>query len=133
MRNLFTLFCLGLLSFFICGTDAEALDENILGAGNISCRVVLKNPEDKGLRKFYENWAQGWISATNHFSDTIRNGMASSGSKAFRKNHPLPSIVVPRRDVIWYKILSYCSEEPKASLADAVKELIKSQWEKAKN
>ena len=25
----------------------------ILGAGEISCRVVLKNPEDKGLRKFY--------------------------------------------------------------------------------
>ena len=35
-----------------------------LGAGEISGRVVLKNPEDKGLRKFYQNWAQGWITAT---------------------------------------------------------------------
>ena len=47
----------------------------ILGAGEISCRVVLKNPEDKGLRKFYQNWAQGWITATNYFGEYIRLGL----------------------------------------------------------
>ena len=82
----------------------------ILGAGEISCRVVLKNPEDKGLRKFYQNWAQGWISAANHFSDLIREGMKTDRGKSISGEFPLPTNIVPRRDVIWYKILGYCSE-----------------------
>jgi hypothetical protein len=98
----------------------------ILGAGEISCRVVLKNPEDKGLRKFYQNWAQGWITATNYFGEHIRSGLEQkTGVK-----DPLPNDIAPREDVIWYKILSFCSEEPKALLSDAVKELINSQWRK---
>ena len=98
----------------------------ILGAGEISCRVVLKNPEDKGLRKFYQNWAQGWITATNYFGEHIRSGLEQkTGVKG-----PLPNDIAPREDVIWYKILSFCSEEPKALLSDAVKELINSQWRK---
>ena len=98
----------------------------ILGAGEISCRVVLKNPEDKGLRKFYQNWAQGWITATNYFGEHIRLGLEQkTGVKG-----PLPNDIAPREDVIWYKILSFCSEEPKALLSDAVKELINSQWRK---
>lgn len=105
----------------------------VLGAGSLSCRVVLKNTEDKGLRKFYENWAQGWISATNYFNDIIKEGMVSEKGKVFSKNHPHPVKISPRRDVIWYKILGYCSEEPKATLADAVKDLLKSQWEKAED
>ena len=98
----------------------------ILGAGEISCRVVLKNPEDKGLRKFYQNWAQGWITATNYFGEHIRSGLEQ---KTVVKG-PLPNDIAPREDVIWYKILSFCSEEPKALLSDAVKELINSQWRK---
>ena len=105
----------------------------VLGAGSLSCRVVLKNTEDKGLRKFYENWAQGWISATNYFNDTIKEGMLSKKGKKLIKNHPHPVKISPRRDVIWYKILGYCSEEPKATLADAVKDLLKAQWEKAED
>ena len=98
----------------------------ILGAGEISCRVVLKNPEDKGLRKFYQNWAQGWITATNYFGEHIRLGLEQkTGVKG-----PLPNDIAPREDVIWYKILSFCSEEPKALLSDDVKELINSQWRK---
>ena len=98
----------------------------ILGAGEISCRVVLKNPEDKGLRKFYQNWAQGWITATNYFGEYIRLGLnQKTGIKG-----PLPNDIAPREDVIWYKILSFCSEEPKALLSDAVKELLNSQWRK---
>ena len=98
----------------------------ILGAGEISCRVVLKNPEDKGLRKFYQNWAQGWITATNYFGEHIRLGLEQkTGVKG-----PLPNDIAPREDVIWYKILSFCSEEPKALLSDAVKELLNSQWRK---
>ena len=98
----------------------------ILGAGEISCRVVLKNPEDKGLRKFYQNWAQGCITATNYFGEHIRLGLEQkTGVKG-----PLPNDIAPREDVIWYKILSFCSEEPKALLSDAVKELINSQWRK---
>ena len=98
----------------------------ILGAGEISCRVVLKNPEDKGLRKFYQNWAQGLITATNYFGEHIRLGLEQkTGVKG-----PLPNDIAPREDVIWYKILSFCSEEPKALLSDAVKELINSQWRK---
>ena len=57
------------------GQSASVSAQEVLGAGNLSCRVVLKNTEDKGLRKFYENWAQGWISAANHFSDLIGEGM----------------------------------------------------------
>ena len=98
----------------------------ILGAGEISCRVVLKNPEDKGLRKFYQNWAQGWITATNYFGEHIRSGLEQ---KTVVKG-PLPNDIAPREDVIWYKILSFCSEEPKALLSDAVKELLNSQWRK---
>ena len=98
----------------------------ILGAGEISCRVVLKNPEDKGLRKFYQNWAQGWITATNYFGEHIRLGLEQKTGV----NGPLPNDIAPREDVIWYKILSFCSEEPKALLSDAVKELINSQWRK---
>ena len=105
----------------------------VLGAGNLSCRVVLKNTEDKGLRKFYENWAQGWISATNHFSDLIGEGMKTDRGKSISGEFPLPTNIVPRRDVIWYKILGYCSEEPKAKLSDAVKDLLKSQWNKAQD
>ena len=98
----------------------------ILGAGEISCRVVLKNPEDQGLRKFYQNWAQGWITATNYFGEHIRLGLEQkTGVKG-----PLPNDIAPREDVIWYKILSFCSEEPKALLSDAVKELLNSQWRK---
>ena len=98
----------------------------ILGAGEISCRVVLKNPEDKGLRKFYQNWAQGWITATNYFGEYIRLGLKQkNGIKG-----PPPNDIAPREDVIWYKILSFCSEEPKALLSDAVKELLNSQWRK---
>ena len=98
----------------------------ILGAGEISCRVVLKNPEDKGLRKFYQNWAQGWITATNYFGEHIRLGLEQKTDV----KGPLPNDIAPREDVIWYKILSFCSEEPKALLSDAVKELINSQWRK---
>ena len=105
----------------------------VLGAGNLSCRVVLKNTEDKGLRKFYENWAQGWISAANHFSDLIGKGMKTDRAKPISCEFPLPTNIVPRRDVIWYKILGYCSEEPKAKLSDAVKDLLKSQWSKAQD
>jgi hypothetical protein len=131
MRKLFTTFCLVFTLISGSLVFADSIDANILGAGNLSCRVVLKNTEDKGLRKFYENWAQGWISATNHFTDTIRVGMTHREGKGVWEDHPLPANVKPRRDVIWYKILSYCSEEPKAFLSDAVKDLMKSRWKKA--
>lgn len=125
--SLFTLF------FFLANSrSGETAEFNILGAGKISCRVVLKNPEDKGLRKFYQNWAQGWITATNYFGAPIRAGMKTRTQDASMENHPLPSNIAPRPDVIWYKILSYCSEDPKASLSDAVQDLLKSQWLKAK-
>ena len=118
-----------LLAVMLLPTLAAHGDEKnytILGAGEISCRVVLKNPEDKGLRKFYQNWAQGWITATNYFGEHIRSGLEQkTGVKG-----PLPNDIAPREDVIWYKILSFCSEEPKALLSDAVKELINSQWRK---
>ena len=58
----------------------EDNDDNF-GAGEISCRVVLKNPEDKGLRKFYQNWAQGWITATNYFGEYIRLGLKQKTGK----------------------------------------------------
>ena len=78
------------------------------------------------MRKFYQNWAQGWITATNYFGEYIRLGLKQkNGIKG-----PLPNDIAPREDVIWYKILSFCSEEPKALLSDAVKELINSQWRK---
>ena len=115
------------------GQSAGVSAPEVLGAGNLSCRVVLKNTEDKGLRKFYENWAQGWISATNHFSDLIGEGMKTDRGKSISGEFPLPTNIVPRRDVIWYKILGYCSEEPKAKLSDAVKDLLKSQWSKAQD
>ena len=105
----------------------------VLGAGNLSCRVVLKNTEDKGLRKFYENWAQGWISAANHFSELISEGMKTDRGKSISGEFPSPTNILPRRDVIWYKILGYCSEEPKAKLSDAVTDLLRSQWDKAKD
>ena len=118
-----------LLAVMLLPTVAAHGDEKnytILGAGEISCRVVLKNPEDKGLRKFYQNWAQGLITATNYFGEHIRLGLEQkTGVKG-----PLPNDIAPREDVIWYKILSFCSEEPKALLSDAVKELINSQWRK---
>ena len=114
------------------GQSAGVSSPEVLGAGNLSCRVVLKNTEDKGLRKFYENWAQGWISAANHFSDLISEGMKTDRGKSISAEFPLPTNIVPRRDVIWYKILGYCSEEPKAKLSDAVKDLLKSQWNKVK-
>ena len=115
------------------GQSAGVSEPEVLGAGNLSCRVVLKNTEDKGLRKFYENWAQGWISAANHFSDLIGEGMKTDRGKSISGEFPLPTNIVPRRDVIWYKILGYCSEEPKAKLSDAVKDLLKSQWNKAQD
>ena len=115
------------------GQSAGVSAPEVLGAGNLSCRVVLKNTEDKGLRKFYENWAQGWISAANHFSDLIGEGMKTDRGKSISGEFPLPTNIVPRRDVIWYKILGYCSEEPKAKLSDAVKDLLKSQWNKAQD
>ena len=115
------------------GQSAGVGAPEVLGAGNLSCRVVLKNTEDKGLRKFYENWAQGWISAANHFSDLIGEGMKTDRGKSISGEFPLPTNIVPRRDVIWYKILGYCSEEPKAKLSDAVKDLLKSQWNKAQD
>ena len=121
---LITLFAVLLLQAFAAHGDEK--NHTILGAGEISCRVVLKNPEDKGLRKFYQNWAQGWITATNYFGDYIRLGLEQkTGTKG-----PLPNDIAPREDVIWYKILSFCSEEPKALLSDAVKELLNSQWRK---
>ena len=113
------------------GQSSGLSSPEVLGAGNLSCRVVLKNTEDKGLRKFYENWAQGWISAANHFSGLIGEGMKTDRGKSISDGFPPPSNIVPRRDVIWYKILGYCSEEPKAKLSDAVKDLLKSQWSKA--
>ena len=115
------------------GQSAGVGAPEVLGAGNLSCRVVLKNTEDKGLRKFYENWAQGWISAANHFSGLIGEGMKTDRGKSISGEFPLPTNIVPRRDVIWYKILGYCSEEPKAKLSDAVKDLLKSQWNKAQD
>ena len=115
------------------GQAAGVSSPEILGAGNLSCRVVLKNTEDKGLRKFYENWAQGWISAANHFSDLIGEGMKTDRGRSISGESPSPTNIVPRRDVIWYKILGYCSEEPKAKLSDAVKELLRSQWDKAQD
>ena len=115
------------------GQSAGVSAPEVLGAGNLSCRVVLKNTEDKGLRKFYENWAQGWISAANNFSDLIGEGMKTDRGKSISGEFPLPTNIVPRRDVIWYKILGYCSEEPKAKLSDAVKDLLKSQWNKAQD
>ena len=133
MGKLLSIFCLLVWLFSGSLVSAGSMDANILGAGNLSCRVVLKNTEDKGLRKFYENWAQGWISATNHFTDTIRAGMTHGEDKGVWEGHPPPANVNPRRDVIWYKILSYCSEEPKAFLSDAVKDLMKSRWKKAVN
>jgi len=121
---LITLLAVMLLPAFAAHGDEK--NYTILGAGEISCRVVLKNPEDKGLRKFYQNWAQGWITATNYFGEHIRLGLEQkTGVKG-----PLPNDIAPREDVIWYKILSFCSEEPKALLSDAVKELINSQWRK---
>ena len=113
------------------GQSSGPSSPEVLGAGNLSCRVVLKNTEDKGLRKFYENWAQGWISAANHFTDLIGEGMKTEQGKSISDGFPPPTNIVPRRDVIWYKILGYCSEEPKAKLSDAVKDLLKSQWSKA--
>ena len=113
------------------GQSSAPSSSEVLGAGNLSCRVVLKNTEDKGLRKFYENWAQGWISAANHFTDLIGEGMKTDRGKSISDGSPPPTNIVPRRDVIWYKILGYCSEEPKAKLSDAVKDLLKSQWSKA--
>ena len=113
------------------GQSSGLSSPEVLGAGNLSCRVVLKNTEDKGLRKFYENWAQGWISAANHFTDLIGEGMKTDRGKSISDGFPPPTNIVPRRDVIWYKILGYCSEEPKAKLSDAVKDLLKSQWSKA--
>ena len=126
MRNfiLFPLLSMSLL--FLSSAHGDEKNYTILGAGEISCRVVLKNPEDKGLRKFYQNWAEGWITATNYFGEIIRLGM----EKQMEKIAPLPKDIAPREDVIWYKILSYCSEEPKALLSDAVKELLMSQWRK---
>ncbi len=115
------------------GQAAGVSSPEILGAGNLSCRVVLKNTEDKGLRKFYENWAQGWISAANHFSDLIGEGLKTDRGRSISGEFPSPTNIVPRRDVIWYKILGYCSEEPKAKLSDAVKELLRSQWDKAQD
>ena len=115
------------------GQSAGVGAPEVLGAGNLSCRVVLKNTEDKGLRKFYENWAQGWISAANHFSGLIGEGMKTDRGKSISGEFPSPTNIVPRRDVIWYKILGYCSEEPKAKLSDAVKDLLKSQWNKAQD
>ena len=113
------------------GQSSGLSSPEVLGAGNLSCRVVLKNTEDKGLRKFYENWAQGWISAANYFTDLIGEGMKTDRGKSISDGFPPPTNIVPRRDVIWYKILGYCSEEPKAKLSDAVKDLLKSQWSKA--
>jgi hypothetical protein len=127
MTKLLITFFLLFIFFSESRVSADSMNANILGAGNLSCRVVLKNTEDKGLRKFYENWAQGWISATNHFTNTIRAGISYGEGKELWENHPLPANVNPRRDVIWYKILSYCSEEPKAFLSDAVKDLMKSR------
>ena len=121
---LITLFTVFLLPAVAAHGDEK--NHTILGAGEISCRVVLKNPEDKGLRKFYQNWAQGWITATNYFGDYIRLGLEQKSVT----NGPLPNDIAPREDVIWYKILSFCSEEPKALLSDAVKELLNSQWRK---
>ena len=115
------------------GQAAGVSSPEILGAGNLSCRVVIKNSEDKGLRKFYENWAQGWISAANHFSDLIGEGLKTDRGRSISGEFPSPTNIVPRRDVIWYKILGYCSEEPKAKLSDAVKELLRSQWDKAQD
>mgnify|MGYP001350487853 FL=1 len=121
---LITLLTVMLLPAFAAHGDEK--NYTILGAGEISCRVVLKNPEDKGLRKFYQNWAQGWITATNYFGEHIRLGLEQkTGVKG-----PLPNDIAPREDVIWYKILSFCSEEPKALLSDAVNELLNSQWRK---
>ena len=122
------------LVFIMSSTHGQSAGVNspeVLGAGNLSCRVVLKNTEDKGLRKFYENWAQGWISAANHFSDLISEGMKADRGKSISGKSPSPTNIVPRRDVIWYKILGYCSEEPKAKLSDAVEDLLRSQWNKA--
>ena len=126
MRNFILFPLLGMSLLFLSSAHGDEKNYTILGAGEISCRVVLKNPEDKGLRKFYQNWAEGWITATNYFGEIIRLGM----EKQMEKIAPLPKDIAPREDVIWYKILSYCSEEPKALLSDAVKELLNSQWRK---
>ena len=126
MKNFILFPLLGMSLLFLSSAHGDEKNYTILGAGEISCRVVLKNPEDKGLRKFYQNWAEGWITATNYFGETIRLGM----EKQTGKIAPLPKDIAPREDVIWYKILSYCSEEPKALLSDAVKELLMSQWRK---
>ena len=126
MRNFILFPLLGMSLLFLSSAHGDEKNYTILGAGEISCRVVLKNPEDKGLRKFYQNWAEGWITATNYFGEIIRLGM----EKQMEKIAPLPKDIAPREDVIWYKILSYCSEEPKALLSDAVKELLMSQWRK---
>ena len=126
MKNFILFPLLGISLLFLSSAQGDEKNYTILGAGEISCRVVLKNPEDKGLRKFYQNWAQGWITATNYFGEHIRLGLEQkTGVKG-----PLPNDIAPREDVIWYKILSFCSEEPKALLSDAVKELINSQWRK---
>ena len=117
MKNFILFPLLGMSLLFLSSAHGDEKNYTILGAGEISCRVVLKNPEDKGLRKFYQNWAEGWITATNYFGETIRLGM----EKQTEKIAPLPKDIAPREDVIWYKILSYCSEEPKALLSDAVK------------
>jgi hypothetical protein len=87
------------------GQSSGLSSPEVLGAGNLSCRVVLKNTEDKGLRKFYENWAQGWISAANHFTDLIGQGMKTDRGKSKSDGFPPPNNNVPRRDVIWNKIL----------------------------
>tara|TARA_B100001029_G_C15044155_1_gene445842 strand:+ start:1340 stop:1729 length:390 start_codon:yes stop_codon:yes gene_type:complete len=126
MKNFILFPLLGMSLLFLSSAHGDEKNYTILGAGEISCRVVLKNPEDKGLRKFYQNWAEGWITATNYFGEIIRLGM----EKQMEKIAPLPKDIAPREDVIWYKILSYCSEEPKALLSDAVKELLMSQWRK---
>ena len=126
MKNFILFPLLGRSLLFLSSAYGDEKNYTILGAGEISCRVVLKNPEDKGLRKFYQNWAEGWITATNYFGEIIRLGM----EKQMEKIAPLPKDIAPREDVIWYKILSYCSEEPKALLSDAVKELLMSQWRK---
>ena len=138
MRKILSLMSVTTLVFYFIMSStfgqAESVSaQEVLGAGNLSCRVVLKNTEDKGLRKFYENWAQGWISSANHFSDLIGKGMKTDRGKPISGEFPLPTNIVPRRDVIWYKILGYCSEEPKAKLSDAVKDLLKAQWSKAQD
>ena len=72
MRNFILFPLLGISLLILSIAQGDEKNYTILGAGEISCRVVLKNPEDKGLRKFYQNWAEGWITATNYFGETIR-------------------------------------------------------------